>query len=129
MVYSKAGLIGALFERGLKRKRLAEPSCDSVQARPGKCGDGHKHRPRREHNGQSKRSKTGRRECHDNRHTSRGRGHFERGKHRERRTDRSQRQGQRLDFATPTLSFLGHTHLTAGTGAPTPPIVYTPPTN
>ena len=31
------------------------------------------------------------------------------------------------DFATPTLSFLGHTHLTAGTGAPTLPSVYTPP--
>ena len=31
------------------------------------------------------------------------------------------------DFATPTLSFLGHTHLTAGTGSPTPPSVYTPP--
>ncbi len=31
------------------------------------------------------------------------------------------------DFATPTLSFLGHTHLTAGTGAPAPPSVYTPP--
>lgn len=33
------------------------------------------------------------------------------------------------DFATPTLSFLGHTHVTAGTGAPTPPSAYTPPTN
>lgn len=31
------------------------------------------------------------------------------------------------NFATPTLSSLGHTHLTAGTGAPAPPSVYTPP--
>lgn len=33
------------------------------------------------------------------------------------------------DFVTPTLSFLGHTHLSAAPGSPTPPSVYTPPSD
>lgn len=33
------------------------------------------------------------------------------------------------DFVTPTLSFLGHTHLEAAPGSPTPPSVYTPPSD
>ena len=79
-------------------KRPAQPSSNSVQARPRKRGDGRKHRPRRKRNRQGEQSGAGCRECQDYGQAGRGRGYFKRGKHRERRTDRSQRQGKRLGF-------------------------------